>query len=222
MYNTLKTCGFKALPSVISLLILKSEMEEYTYKTIKNPSEGLFKDKGSKFMAFAYPVISEDEAKMHLNELRKEHHSARHHCWAYKIDGLNRSSDDGEPTNSAGKPILGQIEAFNVTNVAIIVVRYFGGVLLGVGGLMQAYKEAAKSALQNAEIVKKEYMCGFSISFSYEQNSAVMNVLKRNKAEIISQDFSEACSFRCRVSREKSQQCISALENICKVVIENE
>ena len=222
MYNTLKTCRFKAFPSVNSLLILKSEMEEYTYKTIKNPSEGLFKDKGSKFIAFAYPVLSEEEAKTHLNELRKEHHSARHHCWAYKIDGLSRSSDDGEPTNSAGKPILGQIEAFNVTNVAIIVVRYFGGVLLGVGGLMQAYKEAAKDALQHAEIVEKEYMCNFSISFPYEQNSAVMNILKRNKAEIISQDFSEACAFRCRVSREKSQQCISALENICEVNLENE
>ena len=116
-------------------------MGKGTYKTIVAPTEGLFKDKGSKFLAYAYPVASEEEMKEYLAVLRKEHHAARHHCWAYKIGNQGeqfRCSDDGEPSNSAGKPILGQIEAFGITNVAVIVVRYFGGILLGVGGLMQA------------------------------------------------------------------------------------
>ena len=119
-------------------------MQGETYKTITNSSEGIYKDKGSKFLAYAYPVSSEDEVKAYLEALRKEHHSARHHCWACKLGNkgeVYRCSDDGEPTNSAGKPILGQLEAFDVTNVAVVVVRYFGGVLLGVGGLIQAYKE---------------------------------------------------------------------------------
>lgn len=199
-------------------------MAENIYKTIAQASEGLFKDKGSKFLAYAYPVSSEDDVKMRLEALRKEHHSARHHCWAYKLGNEGerfRCSDDGEPSNSAGKPILGQLEAFGVTNVAVIVVRYFGGILLGVGGLMQAYKESAKDALTNAEIVEKVVQSYFTVTFSYEQNSSVLNVLKRYKCETLSQSFNEACEFRCAVSKSLSEECFDALQKL-NVIIKNE
>ena len=195
-----------------------------TFKTIEQPSEGLYKDKGSKFLAFAYPVTTEDEAKMRLEALRKEHHAARHHCWAYKLGNEGerfRCSDDGEPSNSAGKPILGQLEAFGVTNVIVIVVRYFGGILLGVGGLMQAYKEATKDALQQAKIVEKVIMAYFILNFTYEQNSAVMNVLKRYKCEILSQTFDEACVFRCAVAKSSAEECCYALQKL-NVEVKNE
>lgn len=195
-----------------------------TFKTIEQPSEGLYKDKGSKFLAFAYPVTTEDEAKMRLEALHKEHHAARHHCWAYKLGNEGerfRCSDDGEPSNSAGKPILGQLEAFGVTNVVVVVVRYFGGILLGVGGLMQAYKEATKDALQQAKIVEKVVMAYFTLNFTYEQNSAVMNVLKRYKCEILSQTFDEACAFRCAVAKSFAEECCLALQKL-NVEVKNE
>ena len=200
-------------------------MAESTYKTIAKPSEGLFKDKGSKFLAYAYPVVSEDEVKFCLETLRKEHHAARHHCWAYKIGNTGeifRCSDDGEPSNSAGKPILGQLDAFGVTNVAVVVVRYFGGILLGVGGLMQAYKEATKDALSHAEIVEKLIRSFFSVQFTYEQNNAVMNVIKRFKCEIVSQNFAETCEIHCAVAINIAEECLSALHKIIGVKIENE
>ena len=157
--------------------------------------------------------------------LRKEHHAARHHCWAYKIGNQGeqfRCSDDGEPSNSAGKPILGQIEAFGITTVAVIVVRYFGGILLGVGGLMQAYKEATKDALAKAEIIEKLVQSYFVVNFSYEQNNAVMNVIKRNKCEILSQSFNETCSLRCAVAQNIVDECVDSLQKIAEVQVENE
>lgn len=196
-------------------------MAEGVYKTIVSPSEGLYKEKGSKFLAYAFPMATEDEMKQHLDSLRKEHHAARHHCWAYKIGNSGekfRSSDDGEPSNSAGKPILGQIEAFKVTNVGVVVVRYFGGILLGVGGLMQAYKEATKDALNQAKIIEKEIQTFFSITFTYEQNSAVMNILKKNKCEILTQEFTDRCFMRCAVSQMSAQNCISALQKTTEVI----
>lgn len=200
-------------------------MLDSTYKTIAAPSEGLFKDKGSKFLAFAYPVVSEDEVKVRLESLRKEHHAARHHCWAYKIGNSGekfRCSDDGEPSNSAGKPILGQLDAFGLTNVAVVVVRYFGGILLGVGGLMQAYKEATKDALAQAEVVEKIIQSFFSVKFTYEQNNAVMNIVKRFKCEIVSQNFAETCEIHCAVTVKTADECLAALHKIIGVIIENE
>lgn len=196
-------------------------MGGHTYRTLLKPSEGLYKDKGSKFLSYAYPIASEDEAKQHLERLRKEHHSARHHCWAYKF-GVNgeryRCSDDGEPSNSAGRPILGQLDAFNVTNVAVIVVRYFGGTLLGVGGLMQAYKESTKNALEQAEIVEKVVQSQFTVFCTYGQNSAVMNLLKRYQGEIVSQKFAETCEFNCAVATNLKDECVAALQKIqCEV-----
>ena len=195
-----------------------------TYKTILKPAEGLFKDKGSKFLAFAYPVSSEDEVKQYLEQLRKEHHAARHHCWAYRLGedgGRFRCSDDGEPSNSAGRPILGQLDAFDVTNVAVIVVRYFGGTLLGVGGLMQAYKESTKDALSHAEIVEKKIQARFTVSCTYGQNSAVKNVMKRYCCEIVSQKFAETCEFNCMVATNLKDECVAALQKIqCEVTYE--
>ncbi len=199
-------------------------MGKGTYKTIVTPTEGLFKDKGSKFLAYAYPVSSEDDLKGYLAVLRKEHHAARHHCWAYKIGNNGeqfRCSDDGEPSNSAGKPILGQLDSFGITNVAVIVVRYFGGILLGVGGLMQAYKEATKDALAKAEIVEKVVQSYFVVNFSYEQNNAVMNVLKRSRCEILSQLFNESCSLRCAVAQNIADECVESLQKIAEVQVEN-
>ncbi|MDP2112754.1 MAG: YigZ family protein, partial [Bacteroidota bacterium] len=129
---------------------------EDTYKTIEKPSEGLFKDKGSKFISFAFPVNSEDEIKDIVQSIKKEHHSARHHCYAWRLgaDHLHfRANDDGEPSSTAGKPILGQIQSFDLTNILIVVVRYFGGTLLGVSGLINAYRSAALDAINQAEIV---------------------------------------------------------------------
>jgi uncharacterized YigZ family protein len=135
-------------------------MEKDTYKTILNPSkETLFKEKGSKFFGYAFPVLDEDDVKNFLNNLRKQHHTARHYCYAYQI-GIEkikfRANDDGEPNNSAGLPIYGQIQSFEVTNILVVSVRYFGGTKLGVGGLISAYKTSAQLALQASEIVEKK------------------------------------------------------------------
>ena len=131
---------------------------EDTYKTIEKPSEGLFKDKGSKFISFAFPVDNEEEIKEIVQSIKKEHHSARHHCYAWRLGAdqlLFRANDDGEPSSTAGKPILGQIQSFDLTNILIVVVRYFGGTLLGVSGLINAYRNAALDAINQAEIVEK-------------------------------------------------------------------
>ncbi|MCQ2607403.1 MAG: YigZ family protein [Bacteroidales bacterium] len=200
-------------------------MAEGTYKTIESSSEGLYKEKGSKFIAFAFPVLSEDDAKAKLAEIQKKHHAARHHCWAYKLGNQGerfRCSDDGEPSNSAGKPILGQLEAFGVTNVMVVVVRYFGGILLGVGGLVHAYKEAAKDALTQAVVVEKIIQSCYSVHFSYEQSNAVMNILKRMGCEIVQQTFELTCSVRFMVAQKVEKECVSALQKIAEIRLEDE
>ncbi|MCQ2605157.1 MAG: YigZ family protein [Bacteroidales bacterium] len=200
-------------------------MAEGTYKTIECPSEGLYKEKGSKFLAFAFPVLSEEDAKNKLTDIQKKHHSARHHCWAYKLGNQGerfRSSDDGEPSNSAGKPILGQLEAFGVTNVMVVVVRYFGGVLLGVGGLVHAYKESAKDALTQATIVEKVIQSCYVVQFAYEQSNAVMNILKRMNCEIVQQTFDLACSVRFMVAQKVENECVSALQKIAEIRLADE
>ena len=143
---------------------------EDTYKTIEKPSEGLFKDKGSKFISLAFPVNSEEEIKEIVQSIKKEHHSARHHCYAWRLgaDQLHfRANDDGEPSSTAGKPILGQIQSFDLTNILIVVVRYFGGTLLGVSGLINAYRSAALDAINQAEIVEKLVEKWLLVDFDY-------------------------------------------------------
>ncbi|OFX54518.1 MAG: YigZ family protein, partial [Bacteroidetes bacterium GWA2_30_7] len=148
-----------------------------TYLTIESQSEGLFKDKGSKFIAFAIPVCNEDEIKQHLESIRKKYYDARHHCYAYRLGlegNIYRTNDDGEPSNTAGKPIYGQILSNELTNVLIIVVRYFGGILLGTGGLINAYKSASANAIANAKIIKKTEDTLLKIIFDYTITNDVM------------------------------------------------
>jgi uncharacterized YigZ family protein len=152
-----------------------------TYKTIKSASNGLYKEKGSKFISAAYPVREEQEIRKIIDDTKKEHHEARHHCYAYMTgrDGLTwRANDDGEPSGTAGRPILGQIKSFGVTNVLVIVSRYFGGTLLGVSGLINAYKSAAGSALSNAEMTDHIIHDTYEIYFPYQAMKDVMKILK--------------------------------------------
>ena len=154
---------------------------EDVYQTIAEVSSGIFKDKGSKFLAFAYPVQTEEEVKQIISSLKKEHHSARHHCYAWRMGTENivyRTNDDGEPSSTAGKPILGQLLSFNLTNTMVVVVRYFGGTLLGVSGLINAYKNAAADALSNAKIIQKRIETTWALLFTYHEMQDVMNLIK--------------------------------------------
>ena len=173
------------------------------FKTVKKVGEGLYKEKGSKFLGFAFPCSSEEEAKNKLIDLRKEHHLAVHVCYAFRFGSdkkIYRASDDGEPSNSAGPPILGQMQAFDLTNVLVAVVRYYGGTNLGVGGLIIAYRTAAKEALENAEIIDDEERIEIQISFFYEVLPKVMKHLKSHNCTIIEQLIDQKCVFRIRLS----------------------
>ena len=172
------------------------------YSSLKGLSEGLYKEKGSKFIAYATPVRSEDEVKLRLEEWKKLHPQARHLCYAYRLSpdaSLYRANDDGEPNNSAGAPILGQIKSFELTDVLVGVVRYFGGTKLGVSGLIQAYKEAAKEAIVNGSVIAKKVEWIAQVSFNYEQMSLVMNVVKRMDLEVIRSEFELVCELELAV-----------------------
>lgn len=165
-----------------------------TYFSIQSPTEGLYKEKGSKFIAFAYPCSDEEQAKIYLTELKKSHPTARHHCFAWRFGSdtnryLDRYSDDGEPSNSAGKPIFGQIKAFEVTNVLVVVIRYFGGTKLGVGGLIHAYKTAAQDALQQAKIQTYFISDYFKLTYDFSLSGVAMNTIKKSSAEITEQGY---------------------------------
>ncbi|MFA6126972.1 MAG: YigZ family protein [Bacteroidales bacterium] len=193
-----------------------------TYKTIRQPSDGLYKSKGSRFIARAYPVESVDEVKDILAALRKEFHDARHHCYAYRIgkgDTCYRVNDDGEPANSAGKPILGQIQSYELTNVLIVVIRYFGGILLGVGGLITSYRTAAKESLQTAIIIEKTFNTRISIAFQYPAMNEVMHLIKDSKAEIISQDFAIDCKMTVQVREGAAEGLVGQLGRVEMVKI---
>lgn len=187
------------------------------YQTIESASTGIFKDKGSKFLSFAFPVKTENEVKEILISLRKEHHSARHHCYAWRIGTESiqfRTNDDGEPSSTAGKPILGQLQSFNVTNTLIVVVRYFGGTLLGVSGLINAYRNAAADALNNAVIVQKtiEKIC--RLHFSYKEMSEVMNLVKQEDLRVISTRFEENCELTFSVRKNDLQRVAESFGKI--------
>lgn len=174
----------------------------FSYHTIQGPSTGLYKEKGSKFMAFAYPVSSEVEVKAMLAGLRKEYFDARHHCYAYVLGpekNLYRASDDGEPNHSAGDPILGQIRSRQLTNVLVVVVRYFGGVKLGVSGLITAYKEAAADALQQAIIKEEEVTNVYTLTYDYAATPDVMKMVKDVDLDILNQSFDDRCQLQVRV-----------------------
>lgn len=171
-------------------------MEIYSYKTILHPSEGSYKEKGSKFLGFAFPVQSEEEVKLRLKELKKQYFDARHHCFAYILGPEKtkyRAFDDGEPNHSAGDPILGQLRSKNLTNVLVVVVRYFGGTKLGVGGLISAYKTAAEAALEHAAIHEKQVTASWQIEYPYTATPEVMKLVKEFNITITDQWFEEHC-----------------------------
>ena len=182
-------------------------MFEDTYKTIKYPSQGVYKEKGSKFLAFAYPIATEAEAKARLDELRKQYFDARHHCYAYILGAdkaAYRINDDGEPSSTAGKPIYGQLLSHDLTNIIIVVVRYFGGIKLGVPGLINAYRTAAKDAIDNAIIIEKNITEVYNLQFTYEQMNSVMKILKDNNLPQCNQKFELECSSDFSVRQAES------------------
>ncbi|MGB8375286.1 MAG: YigZ family protein [Salegentibacter sp.] len=194
-----------------------------TYKTITKASEeALFKDRNSKFYGYAFPVKSEEEANEHLEELRKKHHKARHWCYAWQLgkeDFHYRANDDGEPSNSAGMPIYGQIQSFEVTNILIVVVRYFGGVKLGVGGLINAYKTAAQMALENSNIVKRTIDEVFEVKFNYPEMNTVMRIIKENNLNVIEQKLELDCKIYLSVRKKEAEEIFNKFDTTYKVEI---
>jgi len=196
-----------------------------TYKCISKASEEvLFKDKNSKFFGYAYPITSEEEAKAHIEDLKKKHHQARHWCYAWQIGKevhQFRANDDGEPSNTAGMPIYGQIQSFDVTNILIIVVRHYGGIKLGVSGLINAYKTTAQMALENSKIVKRTIDEVFAIKFDYPEMNLVMRVIKEHNLKIIEQKLELDCEIHISVRKKLSEEIFKKFESIYKVEIKN-
>ena len=193
-----------------------------SYLTIGEPTEGLFKEKGSKFIAYAYPVSGQDEIKEHLQHLKKEHYSARHHCFAWRLGAekkLFRANDDGEPSSSAGKPILGQIQKFNLTNVLIVVVRYFGGTLLGVSGLVNAYRSAAADAIAKANIIEELVEQFFWVEYEYPLMNEVMKVLKDNNLPQLKTEFEMNCKIKSSIRISESERIFKSFNNIRGVTL---
>jgi len=194
-----------------------------TYKTISAPSEEiLFKEKNSKFFGYAFPISTEEEVKVHLEQLKKQHFSARHWCYAYQIGTEKisfRANDDGEPNNSAGMPIYGQIQSFEVTNILIVVVRYFGGVKLGVGGLISAYKTAAQMSLENAEIIEKTIDVNFQLTFDYKNMNKVMRVIKEKNLEIVSQKMEMNCELIISTRKKNAESTFDIFSNLFEIEI---
>lgn len=192
------------------------------FKTIETPSTGYFKDKGSKFYAYAYPLKNEDEVKRLVASLKKEHHSARHHCYAWRLgtdEIRTRANDDGEPSSSAGKPILGQLQSYNVTNILVVVVRYFGGTLLGVSGLINAYRLATIEALNNAHILSKFIEIQYELEFEYAMLNTVMNKLKQDNYDIVTTDFQESCRLTFKARKSEDERAFGTFNEIYGIEI---
>lgn len=195
-----------------------------TYKTITTPVEGIYKEKGSKFLAFAIPVTTVEEVKEIVKNYRKEYYDARHVCYAYMLGSERnefRANDDGEPSGTAGRPILGQINSLELTNVLVIVVRYFGGILLGTGGLVVAYKEATKDALNQAEIIEKTVDETVNIHFEYLLMNDVMRIIKETCAEILNQSYEDKCNMQISIRKHDVLLLTSKLLKIIGVEIES-
>lgn len=188
-----------------------------TYYTIQAPSESVTREKMSRFLAFAFSVSSADEAKSHIAALSKRYHDARHVCWAYMLGSdrsLSLSSDNGEPSGTAGKPILGQINSLGLTDIVVIVVRYFGGIKLGTSGLIAAYREAARSCLAAAEIVERHDMAHISFTFPYMSMNDVMKIVKGGDVKILSQVFDNSCAMEIEVRADDETTLRGRLGNI--------
>lgn len=188
------------------------------YKSIASKSEGLFKDNGSRFIALAWPVESEEEVKEIVDALKKEYHDARHHCYAYRIGpdgGKWRANDDGEPSGSAGRPILGQIDSAGLSDILVVVVRYFGGIKLGIPGLIRAYKTSTADALANAAVVEKIAGSWYRVDFGYGDMPQVMKVLKDLDLPQRSRSFGAECSLEVRVRDTLRQDFLERISTIC-------
>jgi uncharacterized YigZ family protein len=188
-----------------------------TYKTIIAPTEGIYKEKGSKFLSFAIPVSSADEVKEIVKNYRKEYYDSRHVCYAYMLGADRkefRANDDGEPSGTAGRPILGQINSRELTNILVIVVRYFGGILLGTGGLVVAYKEATTDALDQAEVIEKTIDETIAILFDYVLMNEIMRVIKDTNAQILNQSFEEQCAMQLSIRKQDAVLLSSKLAKI--------
>lgn len=198
-------------------------MDKDVYKTIdKASTEALFKDRGSKFYGYAFPVTNEEKIKENIEFLKKQHYNARHWCFAWQL-GMKyekyRANDDGEPTNSAGTPIYGQLQAFEVTNILVVVVRYFGGTKLGVSGLIQAYKTAAKLALENSEIIQKTINEEFILQFNYSEMNKVMRIVKDEQISIINQKLDLNCMYTISVRKKEADKVFKLFNETYKVLI---
>ncbi len=193
---------------------------EDTYLTIEGPSEGIFRDKGSKFIAYAYPFKEESTLKDRVAELKSQHPKARHHCWAYRLTtdrSVYRVNDDGEPSGTAGRPILNVLLSKDVTNILVVVVRYFGGTLLGVPGLIHAYKMATQEALDSAAIVEKTVNDIYRVDFDYLQMNAVMRLVKEENLPILKQQFDTNCSMDIEVRKMQVNQVLRKLDKLEQV-----
>lgn len=191
-----------------------------TYKTIKDPSTGLYKEKGSKFLGFAFPVSEEQEIREILLKLRKEHHSARHHCFAWRLGPESeeyRINDDGEPSGTAGRPIFNQIKAHELTNILIVVVRYFGGILLGTSGLTNAYKQAALDAIQEGEIIEKVVEDLIEVQFDYSAMNEYMHIVKEMQLKQVKADFHLECSSVLLVRKNLTGLVLEKMNSVEKL-----
>jgi uncharacterized YigZ family protein len=188
-----------------------------TYKTISSSSQGLYKEKGSRFVSYAIPASDEEEIKPIISKFKNDHHAARHHCYAYMI-GYKRTiwrvSDDGEPSGTAGRPILGQINSFGITNIIIVVCRYFGGTLLGVSGLINAYRSAAASALKNAVIIERTVREYYEIRYPYISMNDVMRILKEEDIELSRQSFELECNIELNFRISEKEKILSRLSRV--------
>ena len=195
-----------------------------SYKTIEKIAEGYITERKSKFISYILPIESEEEVKEILDEYRKKYYNARHVCWAYMLGHARedyRSNDDGEPSGTAGRPILGQINSYELTNVLILVVRYFGGTLLGTGGLVRAYKEAAAAAIENATIVEKTMDDAFVLKFEYPLLNEVMRVLNQFEEAKWTQNFTETCEMEVKIRQSQYEELVNSFSSIYGVTVIN-
>lgn len=194
-------------------------MANFCYRTLKTPSQGSYKEKGSRFLSFAFPVRDEASIRERLRELRREYFDARHHCYAWMLGPDQehfRAADDGEPGHSAGDPILGQIRSYNITNALIVVVRYFGGIKLGVGGLIGAYREAASDALARAVVIEEEVMLSVKFTYPYERTPEVMRLIKDFSFLVVDQSYGDDCVLHAQVAL-RNQEALQAKVRLLNV-----
>ena len=195
---------------------------EDTYLTIEAKSESVFRDRVSKFLGYAYPIISDQDIKNIIADLKKEHPKANHHCWGIRWStdrSVFKLNDDGEPSGTAGRPILNTLLSKNITNVAVVVVRYFGGTLLGVPGLINAYKSATELALVEAKIIEKTVNDVYTIVFGYLQMNEVMRIVKDDNLQLLEQAFDNSCSIKVSVRKMQVEQVISKLQKLTSIKV---